>query len=469
MFRTHTFIYLFASLVFCSVARGQTYFTNGNAKPLNADCYQLTEAVNWQLSSVWYADKLDLNNNFDLEFELYFGTRDLGADGIVFVLQTAGNKALGTSGGGLGFEGFSPSLGIEFDTWNNTDQGDLGSDHLAILKNGNVDHNSIDAVTAPVPLAGVSGNIEDGAYHDVRISWNASANLLEIWFDCVLKESVVIDLINSTFNGENQVFWGFTSSTGGENNIQQVCVRENILRPDTTLICETESLILNAGKSKLGDYSWNPDLYLDDNGLQNPTSTPSESITYTVSYTDICGDFQSDTIHVGLNKKPDLGELDDVSLCSDEDFSLAINNVYGTITLNDSTELQQDNLTDYEGRLKVVSKNICGIDSAEIEVARKYCGCDMWYPNIFTPNNDGLNEDFGPVDICNNVSDYCLKIYNRWGESVFETSDVNGTWNGALLNKKIIEGTYFWVASWTVQSKNARNEELQNGIVEIIK
>ena len=124
-------------------AYGQSYFANGNARALGGECYQLTGSIDWQLGSVWYANPIDLSKDFDLEFYLNFGGKDdSGADGIVFVMQDVGNKAIGESGGGLGFEGFSPSFGVEFDDFNNQDKGDLVSDHIAILKNGSVDHNS---------------------------------------------------------------------------------------------------------------------------------------------------------------------------------------------------------------------------------------------------------------------------------------------------------------------------------------
>ena len=113
--------YLLFLLVSSSVkSYGQSYFANGNARSLGGNCYQLTGALDWQLGSVWYADPIDLSKDFDLEFYLNFGGKDnSGADGIVFVMQEVSNKAIGKSGGGLGFEGFSPSFGVEFDDFNN--------------------------------------------------------------------------------------------------------------------------------------------------------------------------------------------------------------------------------------------------------------------------------------------------------------------------------------------------------------
>lgn len=187
----------------------QSYFANGNAQNIGGSCYRLTSAANWELGSVWYADKLDLNEDFDLEFELYFGDKNDGADGIVFVLQTVGNKAIGASGGGIGFEGFSPSLGVEFDDWNNVDLGDLDQDHIAIFKNGIVNHNSTNALTKPIPALPNSGNIEDGQNHLIRITWNASTQLFSVWFDCEKRQELTIDIVQTIFQWRKYSVLGF--------------------------------------------------------------------------------------------------------------------------------------------------------------------------------------------------------------------------------------------------------------------
>ena len=133
-------------------AWSQDYFTNGNAVRLpNSDCYRLTNASNNQNGSVWYSDKLDLLKDFKLEFNMNFGNLDAnGADGIVFVMQTVGTKALGSNGGGMGFIGFSPAFGIEFDTYQNTSEGDPSYDHIAFLKNGINNHNSTSNLAGPI-------------------------------------------------------------------------------------------------------------------------------------------------------------------------------------------------------------------------------------------------------------------------------------------------------------------------------
>jgi len=54
----------------------------------------------------------------------------------------------------------------------------------------------------------------------------------------------------------------------------------------------------------------------------------------------------------------------------------------------------------------------------------------IWVPNTFSPNKDGINERFLPKMDAVDESTYVLRVYNRWGELLFHTADVNQGWDG---------------------------------------
>lgn len=66
-------------------------------------------------------------------------------------------------------------------------------------------------------------------------------------------------------------------------------------------------------------------------------------------------------------------------------------------------------------------------------------------PNILTPNGDGLNDLLKFPSNTEKCYDFVLTIYNRWGEKVFETDNLNQLWNPG--NSKST-GVYFWVLSY---------------------
>ncbi|OYT11412.1 MAG: hypothetical protein B6I18_04210, partial [Bacteroidetes bacterium 4572_112] len=71
--------------------------------------------------------------------------------------------------------------------------------------------------------------------------------------------------------------------------------------------------------------------------------------------------------------------------------------------------------------------------------------CDepyIYVPNAFTPNNDGKN-DFLKVESSVGY-DMFFQVYNRWGELVFETEDINKTWDGKFRGKEAQAGIYVY-------------------------
>ena len=68
-------------------------------------------------------------------------------------------------------------------------------------------------------------------------------------------------------------------------------------------------------------------------------------------------------------------------------------------------------------------------------------------PNAFTPNGDGQNDVYTPIIPYRLVEKIDMKIYNRWGNLVFETKDPNINWNGTdyKTNKSLYTGVYYYV------------------------
>ena len=232
-----------------------------------------------------------MTEEFTIDLNINFGIYDSnGADGMVFVMQTVGTNLLGVSGGGLGYEGINPSLGVELDTWQNTDMGDPFQDHISIISDGNVNHSASTNLSGPVPASSSNSNIEDGQFHQFRLNWIPDINTLEVYFDCDLRISVEVDIINDIFDGVTQVYWGFTASTGGANNNQSVCLNEFTLGlPETETICNGESIQMGVNGGEASSYLWIPNEGINDPTEQYPIFNPSVSTYYTVEYTDYCG------------------------------------------------------------------------------------------------------------------------------------------------------------------------------------
>jgi len=200
------------------------YVLNGWAKQDNCHCYTLTtETPLFQTSSIWNNNKIDLTKPFDYSFNVYLGCNDAnGADGIAFALHTS-TASLGVDGAGMGFQNITPSIGVTIDTYYNDFTDDPVYDHIAIQANGDAYHNSINNLAGPVQALAGNANIEDCKWHVLEVNWQPAAKLLNVSIDSVLRLSLTKDIIADIFNNDPMVYWGFTGSTGGEGNLQQMC------------------------------------------------------------------------------------------------------------------------------------------------------------------------------------------------------------------------------------------------------
>lgn len=313
-------------------SKAQSYFLNGDAIAIGGDCYQLTNSITNQNGTVWYADQLDLNEPFTLEFLMNFGGNDInGADGMVFVLQTVGTDAIGENGEGIGFSGFEPSLGIEFDTYQNSALGDPTQDHLAILKNGDVNHNGINNIAGPVVTSAFSNNVEDNVDHIIRIEWDPEVQDIEVWVDCELRLITGYDLVNDIFGGDSMVWFGFTAATGGLVNTQVVCLQENILSVDEDVsICNGSSIQLNAAGNPNGSFSWTPSTGLSNANIQNPIASPESTTTYTVTYTDFCDNTISADVTVNVEDLEVTASNEDILTCYEPTLEISGSNNFSS-------------------------------------------------------------------------------------------------------------------------------------------
>lgn len=83
----------------------------------------------------------------------------------------------------------------------------------------------------------------------------------------------------------------------------------------------------------------------------------------------------------------------------------------------------------------------CSIDSVTFDVAVSASMLNV--PNIFTPNGDGVNDEFRVV--YRSIKEFHIWVYNRYGHLVYESSDPAKGWDGTIHGKPAAEGAYYYV------------------------
>lgn len=90
---------------------------------------------------------------------------------------------------------------------------------------------------------------------------------------------------------------------------------------------------------------------------------------------------------------------------------------------------------------------------------------EVYVPNAVTANGDNLNDKFGWADVF--VKEFEMRVYNRWGEQVFESTDKNAKWSAAYKSGDLsYSNVYFWIVTYKGWDGN---RHIDNGTVTFIK
>lgn len=202
-----------------------------------------------------------------------------------------------------------------------------------------------------------------------------------------------------------------------------------------TIICHGTSTLLDAGNAG-SLYQWNT-------GDTTQSIFVSNAGSYTVDVNrENC--ITSDTIQIDVRPPLFINLGNDTVLCDKDSLILDASTPNGTYLWQDGSTYPS--LVVYkEGHYSVLVRNECDSLTDEIEVDYFDCNCEFYIPNAFTPNNDGINDDFGVVNICDSLQSFKLEIYNRWGELLFKTNNPIDKWNGFFNNEASQVDDYIYV------------------------
>lgn len=114
--------------------------------------------------------------------------------------------------------------------------------------------------------------------------------------------------------------------------------------------------------------------------------------------------------------------------------------------------------------LEAIDFNNCaGRDT--INIIPKDCMSGFFIPNAFTPNYDGKNDLFKPL-IFGRLRSYQFTIYNRFGQVVFHTTDINQGWDGNIAGNIQNQGSYAWTCTFQLDDEKA---VVKKGTVTLIR
>ena len=207
-------------------------------------------------------------------------------------------------------------------------------------------------------------------------------------------------------------------------------------------------------------YRWNT-------GDNTSKIQPERSGRYVLSATKgLCK--TSDTIDVRVFPVPLLSLKEEIPLCVAASLPIRIN-AGGTAGLTykwlPNGETTPQITVSTIGKYSVVATNSFGCETpAKTEVIDK-CEPSILVPDIFTPNNDALNNNFQVFT--NYILEFNLMIYNRWGELIFTAKNPNDRWDGKYKGVPVKPDSFAWVITYVPEYFPERGLLRKEGAVTV--
>lgn len=218
-----------------------------------------------------------------------------------------------------------------------------------------------------------------------------------------------------------------------------------------TLLCDGKSITLSAPKYYT-NYYWNT-------GDTTQNIIVNKPGIYYCSASFGCTDY-SDSISVKMENNPPINFLDnDGIICNGGSIQLNAPSTYHCLW--NTSEQSSSISVSQEGLYYCTITNDCGISSDSIFLSVK--PCEIFFPNAFSPNNDGINDNFKPIAGLENIIDY--SVYNRFGNCVFNTNNSIIGWDGKYQSVDCSIGTYYFVCRYKFNNR----EKILKGDVELIR
>lgn len=381
----------------------------------------------------------------------------------------------------------------------------LGSDSSINICSGNtIDLNTIYNTgntnlwsSNTIPLADVSAVNTAGDYQLITINASGCSDTVAVTIAIDINPRVVINdpdtvcanttvdltdaaITNSSDAGLIFTFWQDASATIAYNNssiapsgtyyikgtnsngcfdIKPVLVTNYSLpvvnAGDDFAICNDDSALLNAVVSNSFSpvsFLWEP---VNDGGIRNPTTSnsivkPIGTQQYIITVKDSCNITASDSIVVIMQRPvPAFAGNDTIAVTGvphQLKASGGINYAWQPSGLLNNATVANPLATIYADSIlfTVIITDITGCTGYDTIKVKVYNAITYFVPNAFSPDGNGINDIFKPTPV-GIVSTEYFRIFNRYGQLVFETSQTNKGWDGTFKGKPQLPGNYVWM------------------------
>lgn len=442
---------------------------NGQVLPGNCSFYEtyggdpnnnFTYYTNVVTYSNWKKVAIDLTNYVGLQVQIQFTTMDCGLGahwGYAYLTSSCGPMELDIQKNCDGAIILTAPSGFHSYLWS------PGGETTQSVSLNNPPTASYTYSCLMNPIAGLSCPTT----LDTTFNFIATPDFSVVDTVICIGESVVLSTSNDEVGGT--YIWSPTSQTTSSitvtptsnaiyyvtynalNNCSYIDTSVVVVNPLPTFYI-VDFYVCNGSEAQLGaepdiyDYTWN-------NGyLSNTAFIPTIPQYYGVVATDPATDcVQKDSLFIDIKPLPSAAFSSICGTFPAEFINESVGGVINFWNFGDGTSIvvgnqvthPYSNLTNNSYTVTLVTESIYGCRDS---MQQDYIIPLLYYvPNTFTPDGDELNNEFKPIFSQHaKVGAYKFIIYNRWGEVIFETQNIDDGWDGTYDFNKSQDGTFNW-------------------------
>lgn len=232
--------------------------------------------------------------------------------------------------------------------------------------------------------------------------------------------------------------------------------------PSDTTVCYQDTFELSAWPIVRAQYTWQPDM-----GNSN-TATIYEPGKYTLTVNNGCKAVASTQVHYLEPIWTQLGE--EYFICEELDELVILDagkgfDSYRWFPTKDTT--QWINVAKVDSYFVIV-EDYRGCKTEGGTAVKRRCPIYLYFPNSFSPNADGLNDFFKPIG--QDVNFYQLSIYNRWGELIFTSDQLEKGWDGTFKGVKSPEDIYVYMCEYQgIDEQKIKRKFYKQGRITLVR
>lgn len=319
-------------------------------------------------------------------------------------------------------------------TFNYVTSGGCDSTDIVLLDVNELYYNEIDTIVCDDFIAPDNSVINESGIYEFVYQDSQNCDSTIAYNLSIIKDTLTVSVCNSYTSPSGDYVW--TTSGIYEDYVTPSYNCDSVLIIDLTILevsySEIEVSDCDNYTSPSGNYTWNQSgVYFD-----------------TLTNTNGCDSIIS--IILNINPSSEVVEFA-YFLCNPITLYEAEISESGNYQFYFENTNGCDSIINYSVQFYSPYSDEC-LDSASID------DIIIYVPNTFTPDGDKHNEVFSPVLNGNiDASSYQMEIYNRWGELIFETYNIDKGWNGSYNNQIAPDGTYIW----KIYVNKATNDEKQ--------